>query len=164
MKTIKQIIITGGLIGTLDGLAACLHTLLRGGDPVKVFVYISSGIFGSDAFTAGDGMAFWGILFHYCIATIWTALFFVLYQRVRALEKNKWLNGIVYGLIVWVIMNLVVLPLSRVPPLKMTFASVTIGAFILVACVGIPVAISAEKYFRKISSRPSPQSVSGSPQ
>lgn len=151
----KHILTTGFIIGTLDGLAACLNAMLRGRDPMKVFVFISSGIFGREAFTAGDGMIAWGILFHYFIATIWTALFFRIYPKVAFLAKNRLVSAMSFGLVVWLVMNIVVLPLSRVPPLKMTFTNAIEGIFILILCVGLPAVISAQRHFRKGSSQES---------
>ena len=58
------------------------------------------------------------------------------------------LAAVGYGLFVWCVMNLVVLPLSRVPqPKSFNPTQAIIGALILVAFIGFPVSLRARRYF-----------------
>ena len=147
---LKTILLTGLLVGTLDGAAAVASFLLHtGGNPTRIFVYIASGVFGRDAFTAGNSMLWWGLVFHYFIATSWTALFFLMHQRYEFLSKSRVWNGIGYGFAIWLVMNLVVLPLSNVPALRRDPARVVEGVVILIVMVGLPVSFISSKYYRR---------------
>jgi hypothetical protein len=64
--------------------------VLNDRDPVKSFQFIASGIFGTSAFSGGNTMLALGILFHFCIAFIWTLIFFFLYPRLK-LYSPHWL-------------------------------------------------------------------------
>ena len=144
------IIFTGLLAGLLDGAAAVIHvTLLGNPQPMKVFNYIASGIFGDTAFSGGMAMTSFGVLFHLGIATIWTGLFFLFYKVFLRVTGNWLILGILYGIIVWIGMNLVVLPLSNTPPRTFSINNAVIGVLILIICVGIPVAYSAFKFYKK---------------
>ncbi len=155
---LKTILRTGLLVGTLDGAAAVISFLIHsgGGNPVRVFVYISSGVFGNDAFSAGDSMAWWGLLFHYSIATSWTALFFLASPRLKFLSRNTLWSGVGYGFVIWILMTRVVLPLSNVPPSRFVLARAIEGIAILMVMVGIPVSYFCKKYYAKIGREDGP--------
>lgn len=144
---IKNILIAGLAAGTLDILAAIF--ILAGGNATGTFKYIASGAFGKSALSGGNEMVAWGILFHYLIATSWTALYFILYPRLPILKRNKWINALVYGIIVWSLMNLVVLPMSQITQRPFTWAGVLENMAILSVCIGLPASLLAERYYRK---------------
>ena len=144
---LTSIFITGLIAGTLDILAAIF--LLASGNAAGVLKYIASGAFGQSALAAGSEMIAWGLVFHYIIAFGWTAAFFLLYPKLPILRRNKWLNAAAYGAFVWALMNLVVLPLSHTPaPRAFTASSVLINAAILIVCVGLPVALLADRFYQ----------------
>ena len=59
----RTIILTGLLAGTLDAIAAIV---VSQASPAAVFKFIASGAFGAGkAFSGGDIMIVWGVLFHY---------------------------------------------------------------------------------------------------
>lgn len=146
-RAIKAIFQAALLAGTLDGLAAVLKYMAdTGKDPMNVFRFIASGVFGAKAFAGGTTMGLWGVFFHYLIATGWTVIFFVAYPRIKLLSNNNYIIGLSYGIFVWLIMNLVVLPLSKVPPLPMDMAKVIIGMVILMICIGLPISLIISNY------------------
>lgn len=138
------------IAGTLDLSAAAIQTLIAGRDPLMMLKFIASGVFGTDAFAGGNGFAMAGALFHYVIALIWTVLFFLLYPRWKFLQKNIWLSGVVYGLLVWLVMNRIVLPLSNTPPIPFTIKGALISSAILILAIGIPLSLMARKYYNRV--------------
>lgn len=152
MKNLKPMFIAGIVAGTLDGLAAVtMYYVQTGKDPMNVFRFIASGVFGTLAFTGGIPTALAGIIFHYIIAFGWTILFLWLAMRSRFLTANWILAGIIYGIFVWLMMNLVVLPLSLVP-MKTSpkdWLDILKGMIILITCIGLPISFTAKKYMRK---------------
>ena len=144
--------VAGLVAGTLDGLAAALLYVIKSGkDPLNVYRFIASGVFGKDAFAGGVPMALWGIFFHYVIATGWALLFFATYPRLAILGSKKVISGIGYGLFVWLMMNLVVVPLSNVQSGPMTINGVITGILVLMLCIGLPISFLAGKFYNKTS-------------
>lgn len=143
---LTNILIAGLIAGTLDILAGIY--LLAGGNAAGVLKYIASGAFGRSAFAVGTEMVVWGLLFHYIIASSWTAVFFLSYPKLSFLRRNKWLNAAAYGVLVWTVMNLVVLPLTNIAPRAFTPSGVVQNAAILVVCIGLPVALLADRFYR----------------
>jgi len=89
-----------------------------------------------------------GIFFHYVIAISWTLLFFILCLKLSILLKNWVVSGIAFGLVVWLSMNLVILPLSRVPSTPITLSGALIGISVLMVCIGLPIAFLASRYYQ----------------
>lgn len=149
---LKPLVITGLIAGTLDGLAACMmYSVSSGKDPMNVFRFIASGVFGTPAFRGGVTMAVWGIVFHYVIAFGWTLLFFWLAVRLRVITKNWIISGFFYGIFVWLVMSQIVVPLSLVPmnPNPKEWTEMLKAAIILIICIGLPVSYSAKRHLSK---------------
>jgi hypothetical protein len=142
------VIWTGALAGILDGLAAIASFLISGGkDPGKIFQFIASGAFGQAAFTGGAAMIAWGVLFHFFIAYAFTVFFFAIYPRLHLVARNRVAVAVGYGLFVWAVMNLVVLPLSATPRIPFRADKAAIGAAILIVCIGLPLSFRAHRFF-----------------
>jgi len=140
----------GLFVGFLDIAVACIDAYLRfGSSPLAVFRFIASGVFGEAAFSGGVPMAMWGCIFHFFIATSWTFLYFLAYPKLPRLSKSRIASGIVFGLVIWLVMNLIVLPLSSVPPMQFDTLRALKGIVILMICVGLPASFIVSKTFRK---------------
>ena len=146
--TIRKILIGGFIIGTLDIICAILQTLIKGRDPVMMLKFIASGFFGPEVFARDNVYALYGILFHYVIATIWTALFFTAYTRTLIYRINRWVLATGYALVVWGVMNFVVLPLSNTPDIKYDLAAMIVSLAILFLAVGFPLVFLAGWFFK----------------
>lgn len=151
MKTpFRAIAWTGFLVGLLDGMAAVVNYLINdGGNPVRIFYYIASGIFGKTAFTSGIQMLFWGVFFHFLIACGFTAFYFWLYPRIKFISTHTILSGIGYGILVWMVMNLIIVPFSHTPKLPFNGTQALIGILIHVCFVGLPVSVLAHYFFNR---------------
>jgi uncharacterized membrane protein YagU involved in acid resistance len=135
-----QILKAGLLAGLLDISAAFINFYVKTGkNPLVILKFIASGVFGSAAFSGGPEMAVLGLLFHFLIALLFAAIFFILVARILPTASNKLLTGILYGLFIWLVMNLLVVPLSSAPKQPFILPDAILNAAILVVCVGIPI-------------------------
>lgn len=109
-------ILLGGLIaGALDIIYAFIvyGPLSYGITPQQVLQSVAAGWIGRDASRAGEwGSALLGLGTHFLIATLMAAVFVLAAQSFKALTKNAILWGFVYGLVLYVAMNYIVVPLS----------------------------------------------------
>ena len=149
----KAILLTGLLVGTLDAGAAIVNFIIPAWrNPIRIFQYIASGVFGRDiAFADPLVMPLLGLIFHYIIAVSWTAAYFLAYPKLKLVWKNTVLGGVAYGAVVWALMNLIVLPLSRVPAGPLRLAPSITGMLILMVMVGLPVAFRANHFYQRKS-------------
>ena len=146
-RLLKAIAGAALIVGTLDIMAAAVQTLINGRDPIQMLKFIASGIFGTSAFMGGPAYAIYGLVFHYCIAAIWTTLFFLIYPKFGFLSRHKVLTGVGYGLLVSIAMSRVVLPLSNAPTLPFTVKGAIISTAILIVAIGLPLSFLAGKFY-----------------
>ena len=148
-KSSLSTIIRAGLVaGTLDALGAMTTFMLRGGkNPMIVWKYVASGVFGKEALSGGTAIVVWGLVFHFCIATTFAAFFFLVYPTLRRFISNPVVLGLLYGILVWVVMNLIALPLSNVAPQTFELIKVLIGMSVLIVCIGLPISLIVSKRY-----------------
>ena len=140
----------GGLIaGTLDICAAFLTAWLRAGiGPVRVLHFVASGLIGQSASQGGAKTALLGLALHFLIATGATIVFYLASRKLLFLIERPIHFGLLYGVAVYLFMNFVVLPLSRIPPRPMTVSGFIIGLLTIMFCVGLPIALIVRRYSR----------------
>jgi hypothetical protein len=150
-KIVKYILYTGLIAGTLDISASFINFLITSGgkNPVIVLYYIASGVFGQSAFLGGPFFAVCGIIFHFIIAYSFVSFYFFNHQKVKRFLKNKYLTGTLYGIITWLVMNLIVVPLSHTPPNPHSEFQVILHVIFLILFIGFPAAVSADLFFRQ---------------
>ena len=146
---IRSVLRTGFIVGCLDAIAASVYSYaLSGVMPDRVFRYVASGVFGAEAFRGGWGTAAMGLLFHFIVATGWTAIFYFLYARVNLASMNKCVVGIGYGIVIWLMMNFLVVPISNVPPSAFHF---TWRSMIMIAIhmfvIGVPISYLTGRHY-----------------
>jgi hypothetical protein len=142
-------LVAGLLVGTLDlGAAFISFYVTAGKSPLLILQAIASGLLGPAAFSGSVGVMGLGLLLHYLIALSFTALFFGLYRQVGFVARYPLVAGAFYGLFIWAVMNLVVLPLSRFPVQPFHPLAALREALILVFMIGIPLALLASRYFK----------------
>jgi len=145
-KLATTVLITGLIAGTLDILAAIF--LLAGGEATRVFRFIASGAFGKAGFEGGGEMVAWGAFFHYLIAFSWTVIYFLICPRNSFFRRSKWLSAIVYGTVVWTVMNLLVVPSSQIGFRGVNLWNWIENWLILIVCIALPITISAHRFYR----------------
>lgn len=146
-----SLIITAGLLaGTLDILSAFTYYFIKTGkDPLNVLSFVSKTALGETAFSNTSLQQVTGLLVHFAIAFGWAILFFILYPRIKWLHFNKFITAIVYGIFVWTMMNMLILPLWNNKTFVFKPESSTINCVILIFAIGMPLSFIASKYYAK---------------
>jgi uncharacterized membrane protein YagU involved in acid resistance len=133
----------------MDALAAIIYYLLKGGThPENIFKYISSSVFGAKARTGRIEMILAGIAIHFLIALAWTVFFYLLFRSFNWIRDHAIISGIIYGIIVWALMNLLFVPLTRIGQKPFDLNNSIIQALILIFCVGLPISLLTKKFNR----------------
>lgn len=146
----KAILIAWLIAGTLDISSAIISFSINTGQNILgLFQYIASGFFGNSAFNGGVPMALAGLLFHYLFAFIWTVFFFWIFPKIKLQSLNKFLAGFLYGMFVWVVMNLIVVRLSRTPKFHPSTGHIIANMLYLIFFIGTPISLFANRYYSK---------------
>lgn len=140
-------ILLGGLIaGTLDITYAIVFSAWRGVPATRLLQTVASGLLGSSAFNGGLPTALLGLALHFFIALSAATIFYVASKGLPMLTRHPFAAGILYGLAIYAVMNLVVLPLSAFPR-KVTFAPLALvtGLFVHAFFIGLPISLAARR-------------------
>lgn len=132
----KKVFLIAFIAGTLDGLAAVIF--LAKMNFTGVFQYIASAILGKDAL-GGIKTVIIGLALHYFIAFSFTLFYTFAATKITLLKRHFILPGIVYGLLVWTVMNLIIVPLTKIPHAPFHAEKAILNAVILIFCIGLPI-------------------------
>jgi hypothetical protein len=135
----------GALAGTLDISSAFVIGATRGASPVRVLQSVASGLLGREAYQGGWATAALGLCCHFLIAYGAATAYFMASRRLRPLIERAALWGVIYGVAVYLFMNLVVLPLSAASP-RYTVSGVAIQVAVHMTCVGLPIALAVRRF------------------
>ena len=105
-RVLMAIVAGGAVAGTLD--IACAFITIGWG----VCRNIAAGLLGPEAKQGGVGTWLFGLFLHFFIAMTIAAIFCLSSRRLAFLREHFFVCGLFYGIAVWLVMNLVVLPLS----------------------------------------------------
>ncbi|MEP7108102.1 MAG: hypothetical protein ABI760_08965 [Ferruginibacter sp.] len=143
---------TGLLAGTMDLGGAVVNFMISNQRfPKRILEYIASGAFGKEAMNYSISSNLWGAFFHYFIAISFSFFYFLIYPGTKFLQKNIFISAVIYGIFVWAVTNMIVLPLSAlhlqvIPP---DIIGAARAAFVLIVCIGLPVAYFTKKFYAK---------------
>ena len=112
MSTGRALVVGTLAVGVLDILDAFIFFGLRGARPIGILQSIASGVLGRAAYQGGMRTAALGLVLHFVIAFGVVATYLAATRLIPALNRRPWLYGLLYGLVVYAVMNLVVVPLS----------------------------------------------------
>jgi len=146
-RLLKAVVLGGLIAGTLDIADALIFHGVRGVAPWRILQAIASGLLGRDAFTGGAWTATLGLGLHFVIATAAAAVYALASLRLPVLIARPVPCGAAYGLIVNVVMQHIVLPLSAfrpgppAPPGAIDWGQVNLW-LAHVLCVGLPIALA----------------------
>lgn len=140
------VLLGGGIAATLDIIYACLSNAQYGKAPLWTMQSVASGWLGAEAFSSGVTGGVIGLVSHYLILIIAAIIYLMASKRFPVLRTQAVACGAVFGVLVYLFMNFVVLPLSAFP-YKLTYTPLRLieGFTSHALFVGIPVALAIRR-------------------
>jgi len=71
---------------------------------------IAGALMGKAAYTGGTSTALVGLAMHYGISLAWVTIYFFIFPYIPLLARNALLSGFLYGIFVWAMMSLLIVP------------------------------------------------------
>jgi hypothetical protein len=144
-KSLLRSVIVGGLfIGILDAIIWhwIVVSLLDGQPLMTVYQYIASGALGMSAFEGGISTALLGVFFHLVISFVIAAVFLLAADRIPLVRRYAIPASLVYGFGVFIVMNMIVTPLSLTPEIPApTMTDLVIAILDHMLVIGLPLGI-----------------------
>jgi len=134
----------GGIAGVLDLTQALILFSAR------VPFSIAAGLLGPDtARQGGAGTYILGVLLHFFIACSFAAAYYGVSRRLRFLVEHPLVCGLIYGILVELVMDLAVLPLSALHSAgPYELHDLLLGIGVHMVTVGLPIAYSVRRFGR----------------
>jgi hypothetical protein len=149
-RTLSSILLGGLVAGAFDITYATVFSYLRKGiSPIRVLQSVASGWLGPASFEGGVPTAALGLASHFFIALVAAAVYVLASRYLPILVRQPFLCGVVYGIGIYVVMNYVVIPLSRVPPRPAPPAFIVwaTGLLVHMFLIGVPIALAARRAY-----------------
>jgi len=144
---IRAVLVGGVLAGALDIGYATLVNMLRDISPIVILQSVASGVLGRHAYAGGSTSATLGIGLHFLMTIIMSLGFVILARTHLVLRAHPIVSGVAYGLVLFILMNFVVVPLSLAYPGKTPQGLMLLGALLAhVFLVGVPISLVARRY------------------
>jgi hypothetical protein len=103
-----------GAVGAIDFLYATIFVLLRGRPWFRPWQSVAYSVLGADTYNYGYRSAALGVLLHFTVAACIAAVYMVASRWLPILRTQFMIGGVVFGAIAFFVMNLVVIPLTRI--------------------------------------------------
>jgi hypothetical protein len=144
---LRPIVLATLVAGTLDILAAVLLSLIFGRGPMTMLRGVASGPFPPATEWGAPGSVL-GLAVHFTLMAIMVTIYMVAADRRPALRAKPLQWGVIYGLITYVAMNLIVVPLRFAGAFPPSLRGVLTQLFCHIVLVGIPIAYIAARHLR----------------
>lgn len=132
--------------GILDAIAAVsVYNYFYGYGPLQVYQFVASALLGDKAYQGGLSSAFFGLILHFFIAFMASIAFYIGFTKFSFLRNYKILAGLLYGIVVWAVMNLLVLPMTKIPAAEFDMVSF-IAIIWHMIFVGLPISLIINHY------------------
>jgi hypothetical protein len=142
-SAVSTILIASLVAGTLDLTYAIVFSGFHGVPAMRIMQSVASGWLGSTAYEGGVPTAVLGVVSHYFIMFLAATTFYLASRRFDFLVRKPIISGMVFGILMYLVMTFVVLPLSAFPnKVKLDDPVLNIANWLVhMFLVGVPIAL-----------------------
>lgn len=144
MTPLRAIVSGTLVVGSLDIAYAITFWSLRNDvAPTRILQSVAAGLLGRDAFQGGLVTALLGLALHFFIAFSIVVVYWLVSRKIDLLVRRPIVCGAIYGLLVYLFMNYVVIPLSAATPSRFLASWVILSVLVHMLLVGVPAGLFA---------------------
>jgi hypothetical protein len=131
------------VLATSDLIFACTYwRVTHDVPPPRLIQNIASGLLGKRAFAGGENTVLLGVVLQYFMISLMVGTYYAASTQIKALNAKPWVWGLLYGIVLYTVMNHVVVPLSAAPR-GPVIASWIILSIVVHLVIGVTVAFGA---------------------
>lgn len=117
---------------------------LYGLAPSRLLQNIASGLLGKPAFTGGTSTVLMGALLHYVMMFMMVGAYYLVARRFTGMNNAPWRYGSLYGVLLYIVMNEIVLPLSAAPRTPFVMSWI-VSSIVVHWLIGVAIAHGARR-------------------
>ncbi len=144
-RALPTIALAGLIAGILDITSAFVIAGIKGTGSIRMLQGIASGLLGQRSFEGGMATAGLGLGIHFLIAFIAAAVFYAASRKFSSLTQHAVVSGLLYGIVVYIFMYWVVMPLAFPTARHSTSRDVT-AVIIHIILIGLPISLVLHRF------------------
>lgn len=143
---LRATLIGGSIAGTLDILFAITFAIVNGRTATWLLQTVATGILGQAAYEGRAQAAILGLAAHFALSIGWAALFVSIAARQPRILARPFVTAAIFGLVVFLVMRLAVLPLSAFPfPVTIFSKAAAIDLLSHIFLFGLPIVFAVAR-------------------
>ena len=107
---------------------------------------VASGVLGSESYKRGFKSAAIGAALHFLIAFVACSVYYIASRKINLLVRGPVVFGLLYGVVVYMFMYLVVLPITFKRGFSQPLSAIAVSLVIHMLCVGLPISLAVGRY------------------
>jgi uncharacterized membrane protein YagU involved in acid resistance len=137
------IVMAGGTAGAIDFLYASTMMMMAGQPATRAWMGVAGALFGKNmVIEIGLPMAAVGAALHFLITISAAAIFYVAAKRQPILLKHRLVSAVVFGLLFFLAMNYVIVPLSLIGrPIYVGASRIARELLTHIIVIGLPISL-----------------------
>ena len=139
-RALPTIALAGLIAGILDITSAFVIAGIKGTGSIRMLQGIASGLLGQRSFEGGMATAGLGLGIHFLVAFTAAAVFYAASRKFSSLTQHAVVSGMLYGIVVYIFMYWVVMPLAFPTAHHSTSRDVT-AVIIHIILIGLPISL-----------------------
>ena len=144
--SIRGVLVGGLIAGALDIAFAISFAAYNGTAPLQLLQIVASGAFGKAALNGGPPMAAFGLAAHFGLSVAWATVYLLLARSRPRLARHALACGVAFGILVFLVMRLVVLPASAFPfPVRFRPVATVLDLLSHMFLFGVPIALAIRR-------------------
>jgi len=147
-RAFRAIASAGLIAGILDITSAFVIAGLKGVGSIRMLQGIASGLLGARSFEGGMATAGLGLAIHFLIAFTAASVFYAASRKLTFLTQRPVISGLFYGVLVYLFMYWIVVPLAIVNARHSVSRDVT-AVIVHMLLIGLPIALVVRRFSRQ---------------
>ena len=144
-RALPTIALAGLIAGILDITSAFVIAGIKGTGSIRMLQGIASGLLGQRSFEGGMATAGLGLGIHFLIAFTAAAVFYAASRKFGSLTQHAVVSGLLYGIVVYIFMYWIVMPLAFPTAHHSTSRDVT-AVIIHIVLIGLPISLVVHRF------------------
>ena len=131
LTPVRAILYGAAVVGALDFAYASLFVSFLGRPWYRAWQGVAAAFLGRSSFEGGYRTALLGILLHFTVAACIVTTYWVLSGWIPVMRRSVALPGLLFGAAAFFVMNLVVVPLTRIGRQPLVWSPFQVGGLLL---------------------------------
>jgi hypothetical protein len=131
LRPARAVLYGAAAVGALDFAYASLFVSYLGRPWYRAWQGVAAAVLGPSSFEGGYGTAFLGIVLHFTVSACIVSTYWVLSRWIPVMRRRVVLPGLLFGAAAFFVMNLVVVPLTRIGRQPLVWSAFQVGALLL---------------------------------